>query len=100
MLVNFGTLAATGATPPVVVGAAQTHTVQVSTTGAPASLSLQLEGSLDDTPPIAAWGNLSGPQAITATPTVFHVTSRVVRSIRINVTALSSGTVSVKYLGV
>jgi len=78
------------------------HTVQAVVTGAPATGSIQLEGTLDDVTGSPTWFNLSGAQPCTAN-TIFHVVDRPVSGIRVNLTALTGGTgptVSIRYLGV
>jgi hypothetical protein len=76
---------------------AHEHTLAVVPSGSPTSCTIKLEGSLDG----SAWFDLSGAQTCTS-DVMFHVTSKPVNVVRVNVTALSGGTspsLDVKYLG-
>ena len=68
----------------------RTHGIQVSATGAPATVTAQLLGSLDDANffLIATWDTGAGQ---TLGDIVF-VTSKPVMSVQVNLTALSGGT--------
>lgn len=97
--VTFTALTAAGTTATLSLPEADTkHTTQVVVTGAPASCTVHLEGSLDGT----NFFDLSGAQTCT-TNVMFHVVDKSVLYIRANLTALSGGTspsVSITYLGV
>ena len=73
------------------------HTVQAIVTGSPSGCTMHLEGSLDT----VNWADLSGDQTCTST-VMFHVTSRAVAAVRVNLTALTGGTsptVTIYYQG-
>lgn len=77
------------------------HTIEVNAAGAPATCTMELDGTLDA--PLSSavqWSNLTGSQTCTATTTMFHVVDKPIRAIRANLTALSGGSVTVIYLGV
>ena len=100
--VGFGTLTATGTTSTFSVRdvAPAQHTIQANVSGSPASCSVQLEGSLDAG---ANWFNLSGAQDCSGGNTMFHVVTRPMDYVRLNVSAFSGGTspkITLYYLGV
>lgn len=105
-LVILGTLTAVSTTPALDLFntyrvTPHKHTIQVNTTGAPATCTMELDGTLD--PPLgsaAQWSNLSGSQSCAAATLMFHIADKPVRGIRANLTALSGGSVTVLYLGV
>lgn len=74
------------------------HTVMLVVTGGPASCTANLQGFVDG----VTAGDLSGNQTCTSS-VMFHVGSRPVNSIKINLSALSGGTaptVTAFYLGI
>ncbi|MCI0403455.1 MAG: hypothetical protein L0212_08030 [Acidobacteria bacterium] len=76
------------------------HTVQLTVTGAPATCTFELEGTLDDTAGATAF-SLSGSIPCTSS-TMFHVVNKPVNFIRGNLTALTGGvspTVTFQYVG-
>jgi hypothetical protein len=87
------TLSAVGTTTPVRVSATN-HTLQFNV-GSPATCSIQLEGSLDD----SVWSNLSGAQSCMAS-TMFHVDGKPMNWVRANLTIYSGGgSVAITYRG-
>lgn len=73
------------------------HTLQFITTGAPASATLRLEGSIDNT----NWFDLSGTQNCSSSG-MFHVVNKPVLFVRVNLLTLVGGTdptVQCTYLG-
>lgn len=68
------------------------HTVQATFTGDPTAVTILLEGSLDE----QTWYQLAVHNAIgddlTNQQTMFHVTSKLVNAIRINLSTLTGGT--------
>ena len=68
------------------------HTIQCTCTGAPTHVTVALEGSLDD----ATWYTLAEHdwvnEEIAAQTAMFHVTAKVVRYVRLNLSTLSGGT--------
>jgi predicted RNA-binding protein YlqC (UPF0109 family) len=68
------------------------HTVQVTYTGSPTAVTVDLEGTLDGT----TWFQLATHPAdageITANGFMFHVIDRVVLATRANLTTLTGGT--------
>lgn len=96
--VTAATATGTSNTVDVRFYAPRTHTFQVVVTGSPASCTIDLEGSLDN----SNWFSLSGNQTCTSN-VMFHVTDRPVVFVRGNLSALSGGsspTVTVDYIGV
>lgn len=74
------------------------HTVQVVVTGGPATCTANLQGDIGG----GLYSDLSGNQTCTSSIT-FHVGSRPVSSIKVNLSALSGGTsptVSFFYMGI
>lgn len=68
------------------------HTVQMTTTGAPTAVTVDLEGSLDGTTfEQLATHDFTGAE-ITAQSAMFHVVDKPVRYIRTNITTLTGGT--------
>jgi len=68
------------------------HTVQCTFTGNPTAVTIELEGSLDN----ETWYQLAGHKVstgdITDSKTMFHVTSKLVTYVRLNLTTLEGGT--------
>jgi hypothetical protein len=77
------------------------HTVQLTVAGSPANCTFELDGSLDSTDGTDGnWFDLSGPvDCSVAANNLFHVANKLVPWVRGNVTALSSGTVTMYYIG-
>lgn len=80
------------------------HTAQLTVTGAPATCTFQLEGSLDSTTGVnGVWFALSGAvDCSVAANRMFHVVNKPVPWVRGNLTALAGGaapTVALAYLG-
>ena len=78
------------------------HTIQVTITGAPTAVTVDLEGSLDDTTFVSLADYVLTAADLTATAAMFHVVDKPVRYIRANVTNLVGGTaptVTVLYEG-
>ena len=72
------------------------HTVQITVTGSPTAVTVDLEGSLDDPDDGFTFFQIathpfSGPD-ITAQNAMFHVTDKAVTTIRVNLTVLTGGT--------
>jgi len=71
------------------------HTVQLDYTGSPTVVEIDLEGSLDGDNWISMASHTAG-----GTPDMFHVTDKMVRHLRVNLTTLTGGTsptVTVRY---
>jgi hypothetical protein len=68
------------------------HTVQVTITGAPTAVTVDLEGSLDN----VTWSSMAShvltAGELTATAALFHIVDKPVRYVRTNVTVLTGGT--------
>lgn len=98
VVVGFDALGAVGVTASQSVEGAARHTVTVTVSGAPATCTVNLDGSLDG----VHWFDLSGPQNAAAN-TMFHVVDKPVTYVRGNLSALAGGTspsVSISYMGV
>lgn len=90
-LLNAAT--ATGAsTTHVVRMKPRNHTVQFTITGAPTAVTMDLEGSLDDTTWISLASHIMTAAELTATAAMFHVVDKPVRYVRLNLTTLTAGT--------
>ena len=63
-------------------------TLQVSTTGSPTSVVLDIEGSIDDG---ATWVQLA-QHTVASNPDMFHISGKPVNRIRCNLTTLTGGT--------
>jgi len=68
------------------------HTVQFTITGAPTAVTVDLEGSLDDSTWISLASHVMSAAELTATQAMFHVVDKPVRYIRTNLTTLTGGT--------
>jgi len=78
------------------------HTVQVTITGAPTAVTVDLEGSLDNTTFNSLADYVLTAADLTAAAAMFHVVDKPVRYVRVNVTNLVGGTaptVTVLYEG-
>jgi len=78
------------------------HTVQFTITGAPTAVTVDLEGSLDDTTFVSLASYVMTADELTATAAMFHVVDKPVRFIRVNLKTLTAGTaptVTVLYEG-
>lgn len=96
--VAFNPLGAVGTTTPQSVLGATKHTLMAIVTGAPATCTINLDGSLDG----VHWFDLSGPQNCAASA-MFHVVDKPVLYVRGNLSALAGGTsptVTIAYVGV
>ena len=71
---------------------AKDHTVQVTITGGPTSVTVDLEGSLDNINWFQLATNPFDAGELAAGGTLFHVDEKTVRFIRVNLTVLSGGT--------
>jgi len=68
------------------------HTVQVTITGAPTAVTIDLEGSLDDTTYISLASYVLTAADLTAAAAMFHVVDKPVRYVRVNLVTLTAGT--------
>ncbi len=68
------------------------HTIQVIVTGTPSGVTVDLEGSLDDTTFFQLATHAFSGGEITAQKAMFHVENKVIKNVRLNLTALSGGT--------
>ena len=100
-LLNAVTSTGAGSSWPLRMGVKE-HTVQATFTGNPTAVSIILEGSLDE----QTWYQLAVHNAlgddITNQQTMFHVTSKLVNAVRINLSTLTGGsspTVTALYEG-
>lgn len=78
------------------------HTVQITITGAPTAVTVDLEGSLDNTTWVSLASHIMSAAELTATEAMFHVYDKTVRYARVNLVTLTAGTnptVTVKYTG-
>lgn len=86
-------VAATGAgTTHAVRMKPRNHTVQFTITGAPTAVTLDLEGSLDDSTWISLASHIMTAAELIATAAMFHVVDKPVRYVRLNLTTLTAGT--------
>lgn len=78
------------------------HTIQVSITGAPTAVEIDLEGSLDNISFFTLGQMVFDAGDLTALGAMLHVPSSVVRFVRVNLTTLTGGsspTVTALYEG-
>lgn len=78
------------------------HTVQVTITGAPTAVTVDLEGSIDGVTFFSLATHAFTAGELTATKAMFHVIDKPVSYVRSNLTVLTAGTsptVTVKYEG-
>jgi len=68
------------------------HTVQVTTTGDPTAVTIDLEGSLDGVTWFQLFENIFDAGEITADAAIFHVLDAPVGYVRCNLTTLTGGT--------
>jgi len=68
------------------------HTVQVTITGVPTAVTIDLEGSLDDTTWVSLASHIMSAGELTATAAMFHVVDKPVRYVRLNLILLTAGT--------
>lgn len=68
------------------------HTVQATITGAPTAVTVALDGSLDDSTWIELDSHPFSAGELTAGKAMWHVVNKVVKHIRLNLTALTGGT--------
>jgi YbbR domain-containing protein len=68
------------------------HTVQVTITGAPTAVTVDLEGSLDDTTYVSLASYVLTAADLTAAAAMFHVVDKPVRYVRVNLVTLTAGT--------
>jgi len=68
------------------------HTVQATITGAPTAVTIDLEGSLDDTTYVSLASYIFTASDLTATAAMFHVVDKPVRFVRLNLKTLTAGT--------
>ena len=76
------------------------HTVQATITGSPSGVTVDLEGSLDDSTYATLASHAFSAAELTATAAIFHVVDKPIRHVRANLTSLAGGsspTVTVKY---
>jgi len=90
-LLNAAT--ATGASPAWKVNATPSkHSVQVTITGAPTAVTVDLEGSLDGNTWASLASHIMTAAELTAAAALFHVIDKPVRRVRTNLTVLTAGT--------
>lgn len=78
------------------------HTVQVTTTGAPTAVTIDLEGSLDNATFFVLASHVFTAGELTDSKAMFHVIDKVVRNVRLNLSTLTGGsspTVTALYEG-
>lgn len=68
------------------------HSVQITITGAPTAVTVDLEGSLDDVTWVSLASHVMSAGELTAAAALFHVVDKPVRYVRTNVTTLTGGT--------
>jgi len=84
---------ATGASPTWAVRMKpRNHTVQFTITGAPTAVTVDLEGSLDDSTWVSLASHVMSAAELTATKGMFHIFDKTVRYVRTNLTTLTGGT--------
>jgi len=76
------------------------HTIQITITGAPTAVTVDLEGSLDGTTWVSLASHVMSAAELTAAKALFHVGNKPTRRVRINLKTLTAGsspTVTVIY---
>ncbi len=68
------------------------HSVQITITGAPTAVTVDLEGSLDGTTWVSLASHILSAAELTATQALFHVVDKPTRRVRANLTTLTAGT--------
>ena len=68
------------------------HSVQITITGAPTAVTVDLEGSLDGNTWVSLASHVMSAGELTAAAALFHVVDKAVRYVRINILTLTGGT--------
>ena len=68
------------------------HSIQVAITGAPTVVTVNLEGSLNDTDFFQIATHTLSAGELTAEGALFHVENKVIRNVRLNLITLTGGT--------
>lgn len=100
-LLNAATATGASATWPVRMKP-RNHTIHFSITGAPTAVTVDLEGSLDDSNWVSLASYVMSAAELTATTAMFHVVDKPVRYVRTNLILLTGGsspTVTTLYEG-
>ena len=90
----------TGASPRWKAYKASYHTIQADVTGSPTAVTIDLEGSLNDGTYFTLATHPFTSAELTAASAMFHVESKYVEYVKVNVTNLQGGTsptVTVRY---
>jgi len=68
------------------------HSVQITITGAPTAVTVDLEGSLDGSTWVSLASHVMSAAEITAAQALFHVVDKPTRRVRANLKVLTAGT--------